>query len=730
MEVEVAEAPASAPEPHAAAVTESAPPRAPTLAEVIRNAASIRRDGVAANAAKLRVETPKPLASDVEALEAMYARGTPWATIATNITSARPYELPRAQYSLVLETGASLARTAPQKILQSFVRDHNNPVLADLFDKHLVGQLSKLPGGNLRLKVKTREACMQLERQTVQVLGASYQFKEFDVLEEKFFLDVSSIDSDIDTDRMMKRLYELGCQPLYDTFREVNVATGITTSTWRVYFVSKTCPSVLMIRGSVCDQVQFDGRLFPAHGKNAPYPSQRLPFGYRSDHALDLTDHPPLRGTEVQPPAARPTQRPAAPNHARPFTSALQRAAAAAPAPSAVVPVSSTTPSPEPSPSVELSVSAPSSRQMTPPGSPVRQKALPQPPMGGTDIVPTRRRNKRRRDSGEYSNVLKEASAIVTSNYYDVLTQIETSHELMESALDPSKGPSFQIQSKVVRVPDEVKKSKEASHFMTKRNSKVVKTDVPVTVAETAEAMTRTAAEAEPALQPDRLALADSRVKSAQKVLKNVSNPDKLIQFARQSPIALNQAILKQMGEPSSDFKDVAEILLVNRIFAASQPGEDTTFLNKWTKFIGSKMPSKREDQAAFLASLWQTTPEVANLVRVTRALAFFELMLMCTAPYVYHSDHWVQHCSRTTVGWIPAHYARLLHPNTLLGLLRSRVGELCLLQWHKPQFQSELWDILEDLAQSDRYFDQASAVLQLQVVDGVTSLVAGPLLC
>ncbi|KAL7681844.1 hypothetical protein Plhal304r1_c053g0137221 [Plasmopara halstedii] len=280
----------------------TAPARPPRLLDVIRNVASLRRDNVAVNLAQLRVETPKPLASDIEAIEALYDNGKPWLSIAPSITSARPYQLPRARYSLVLETGGSFARTAPQKILQSFVRDHNNPVLAELFRDNLVGQLSKLPGGNLRLKVKTREACMKLERQAIQLLGGSFKFKEFDVLEEKYFLDVSSIDSDLDTDCMMKRLFELGCRPLYDTFREVNVATGITTATWRVYFVSTSCPFPLMKNGTVCDQVMFGGRLFPAHGKNAPYPSERLPFGYRSAYAIDLTDHPPLRESPVQPP--------------------------------------------------------------------------------------------------------------------------------------------------------------------------------------------------------------------------------------------------------------------------------------------------------------------------------------------------------------------------------------------------------------------------------------------
>ncbi|KAI9919275.1 hypothetical protein PsorP6_017795 [Peronosclerospora sorghi] len=143
-------------------------------------------------AAHTRVKIPKPLASDVEAIEELYSKGTPWSEIATNITQARPYQLPRARYALVLETGASSSKTDPMKLLQSFVRDHNNPVLAELLQDNLVGQLSKLPGGNLRLR-------------------------EFDVFDEKYYLVISSIDSDLNTDAMMQRLYELGCRPLYDT---------------------------------------------------------------------------------------------------------------------------------------------------------------------------------------------------------------------------------------------------------------------------------------------------------------------------------------------------------------------------------------------------------------------------------------------------------------------------------------------------------------------------------
>ncbi|KAL8001844.1 hypothetical protein Plhal703r1_c17g0079191 [Plasmopara halstedii] len=436
----------------------------------------------------------------------------------------------------------------------------------------------------------------------------------------------------------MKRLFELGCRPLYDTFREVNVATGITTATWRVYFVSTSCPFPLMKNGTVCDQVMFGGRLFPAHGKTAPYPSERLPFGYRSAYAIDLTDHPPLRESPVQPPQGLSRSRSSQPTSQaiRHLDSSLKRATVtrttATPAPSStplvVLP---------PSPSVDLSISSPSSRMLTPPPSPPRRLG----PVADTAIIVRRRKNKRSRSADDFSHLTtkerpKDETGVTTSNYISVHEQIETEYELVDLP--------------VIHVPDAVKKSAEASHFLTKHHTKIVKTSKPIPVAETAEAMIGDVADVELDLRPDRLNMAASRVTSAHKVLNSATNADKLIQFALQSPLALNHAILERMRDQDCTFQEVAQLLLLNRILAASQPGEDTTFHTKWTK-----------------------------------ALAFFELMLMCTAPSVFHKDHWLQRCSGQTVAWIPAHHARLLHPNMLLALLRSRVGELCMQQWQRP---------------------------------------------
>ena len=148
-------------------------------------------------------------------------------------------------------------------------KTHGNAFLEDLYRLYEIGQISKIPGGNLRMKVKSKEACLQLERTKLDILGGAYLSKEFDMLGDKYFIDISNVDSDTDTTLILQRLLLLRCNPVLETFREVSLATGVTSETWRVYFLSSSCPSALIVNGSVCDQVLFENKLHPAHGKNA-----------------------------------------------------------------------------------------------------------------------------------------------------------------------------------------------------------------------------------------------------------------------------------------------------------------------------------------------------------------------------------------------------------------------------------------------------------------------------
>uniref|UniRef100_K3XBH9 Uncharacterized protein n=2 Tax=Globisporangium ultimum (strain ATCC 200006 / CBS 805.95 / DAOM BR144) TaxID=431595 RepID=K3XBH9_GLOUD len=187
----------------------------PTMAELLRQQEHLRRDRAVVEAARKRVETPKPLAVDIEAIERQYAAGGDWSLIASRMEQARPYQLPKAKYDMVIDTGRALAKTSVHKILASLAGpDHGNSALEELYKQFEIGQISKMPGGNLRVKVKSKEACVRLERTKVNILGGVFTFKEFDILGDKYYLDISNVDCDMDTDVILHRLFLLGCKPV------------------------------------------------------------------------------------------------------------------------------------------------------------------------------------------------------------------------------------------------------------------------------------------------------------------------------------------------------------------------------------------------------------------------------------------------------------------------------------------------------------------------------------
>ena len=83
---------------------------------------------------------------------------------------------------MVRETGQTLSRIDNAKLLQSFVRENENPVVDALLERHEIGQLAKIRGGNLRVYVTSEEACHKLKNQEVTILRNRYTFGEFDLL--------------------------------------------------------------------------------------------------------------------------------------------------------------------------------------------------------------------------------------------------------------------------------------------------------------------------------------------------------------------------------------------------------------------------------------------------------------------------------------------------------------------------------------------------------------------
>lgn len=715
--------------------TASAPTRMPTLRALLQRSTEIRRDNVEAPAPP-RVEMPRPKAMDIETIDALYEAGGDWSQLAASIDRARPYALPRARYVMVIETGHAFQRTAPSKILASLLKDQGNPVVQQQIDQQQLGQLTKAPGGNIRVKVKTKEACQSLAGQEVKILGGRYRFGGFDILADRFFIDVSSVDSDFDADLMLKRFFELGTQPIYGTFRDVNLDAVITTATWRVYFRSSHCPPELVISGTVCDQLVFAGRIYPVHTKNAPFPTQRMSFGQRSIHALDLArDGGPSSDTSQR----RPDKCPSQPSYAAVVRrgvqeTSLQRSIREDSATITAI-VAAPTDTLEPS---ELSLSTAGSQVVSPPSSPTSSPLLllPPPPTAQSELVPRvggKRKGKRSRADGDFANMLmksrpKPLTGVTTSNYFDVLSNVEVEFDCCPATLDEVEIPRFQIVPRKVQAPRNLTDSKEASHFLTKHHTRVVKTKEPTPIQEIVSEMEATEQTADLQLLPDRLAAADTMVSGLRKSLRTTNNPDTLTFMGSvKAPMAFNTALLREMRELSPSVTELAQLHMINRILSATDNTETNTFARKWAKYLGTKVPKTRDGVFRCVAQWWNN-PDTPTIVRATRALSLFELMLMCTAPQIFEKDYWLQRLTGWSVPWIPAHNRRLLHPNMLLVLLRSEIGTHCFKIWEAVQWQGDILEDLEYLRDCGHYFPENADVLQLQQVDGQSVLVTGPL--
>ncbi|KAL0583388.1 hypothetical protein ABG067_006623 [Albugo candida] len=124
----------------------------PCLADILKSHEEIHKDK-AAKKATWKVEMPKPLASDLRAIESCSKR----AVLSAHLTAAKLSYYRAPKFSVVLETGQALVRNPPAHILQSFVRDHGN---------------AKLPGGNLRLLVTEEEVCQRLAKEKSRIKGA------------------------------------------------------------------------------------------------------------------------------------------------------------------------------------------------------------------------------------------------------------------------------------------------------------------------------------------------------------------------------------------------------------------------------------------------------------------------------------------------------------------------------------------------------------------------------
>lgn len=127
--------------PDAAASPPSVDPM-PPMADVLSQGEHLRRDSAETDAARCRVETPKPLANDIEWIERQYAAGGDWSFIVSRMDQARPYVLPCTKYDNGHRhrTG-SRENSASEDHSLAIRKKNGNASLEALFGRHEVDQI-------------------------------------------------------------------------------------------------------------------------------------------------------------------------------------------------------------------------------------------------------------------------------------------------------------------------------------------------------------------------------------------------------------------------------------------------------------------------------------------------------------------------------------------------------------------------------------------------------------
>lgn len=146
---------------------------------------------------------------------------------------------------------------------------------------------------------------------------------------------------------------------------------------------------------------------------------------------------------------------------------------------------------------------------------------------------------------------------------------------------DKKHGVRRQVVSVDVKRPDVIKNANESAFFVEKRHTKITKASH---IFEVIESMLNDENTALLDNLPDRLAAADKKVDGACKLVENATNPDIITKSVTECPLAFNSAMSLAMAWGGSTIAELAQLHVINRVFCATNPNEDTTFARKWKK--------------------------------------------------------------------------------------------------------------------------------------------------
>lgn len=92
--------------------------------------------------------------------------------------------------------------------------------------------------------------------------------------------------------------------------------------------------------------------------------------------------------------------------------------------------------------------------------------------------------------------------------------------------------------------------------------------------------------------RPDELVQDAAGISHMRRLIQFYTYPAKIIRAALDHPIIMNGGLLACMESNGRALKDVAYLLMINRVFAAHDLNEDVTFSTRYCLHVGGNVPS------------------------------------------------------------------------------------------------------------------------------------------
>ncbi|KAG1703583.1 hypothetical protein DVH05_007527 [Phytophthora capsici] len=561
------------------------------------------------------------------------------------MTEQQPFTPLPTTHAVIIDSGTYCSTVAMRVVINSFLQDHGNAVVKELLSNYEVAMIEKAPSGGVLIHVHSSDAERMLIGQEVNLLGRRFKVKHQSPLANKFFLDVFGVRSTTIANNLFMGLAALGARPLFMTPRDVNMETHVTTPTWRFYFGQEEPPACLKVHGFVTNQLVYGRKFFIVRGKRTDDPPERAVGFKKSSCAVTLQV-----GIEPQEEGVQGEDHDAATQDGTPRrderrvqkSKPMHRTVSEVAESGYPSPNSNGRPSPETEEEDTEMQSAPSDEDVD---------------MG------------RQMETG-FKRIERSEPSFADPNPFEALDELDCEFETFEPNVttEPVSG--------MILIPHLTSSSTEDADkepLPTKRRYKRREATVRVQVVADEEVVASAKA-TELEAQDDRISFNMEHLKPVTELMNGSKNMDKIMDSMAAMPTAWSTAICSDLAKGGKCTDELATLHLFNRILVT----EGATSLSFNQRVLTSKLPmgKSRETFLEFLkANIEQQSPEIKNQWNTLRLLSAFELLMRTICPFLSESNVWTPYLVGESDAGIVRGKCSLLSDETLLGLLRSRLG-------------------------------------------------------